>query len=295
MTGQGHTLSSLKAGKAASSSGANVKPAVRIAQLAMAIAYPRPRCKRLSSGVKLLIDPARRWIDFNLAVRSHYEQGTIYLVERLLPEKGVFIDVGANIGVISAHAARRVGKEGVVYAFEPDNINFSRLIWAREENELAQMVPLPLALGDERKLTALKRAVGGDGGLSSLADIDGFETHGHVPVTRLDDFIDCVPMDSLDMIKIDVEGFEKNVILGAQTCLSKHKPAVIMEMVNADAIEAGQVLVGLGYVSFLAGDKSDAEIKTLRAAPPQQLVHNNMLFVHASRTAALSSLGFEIA
>ncbi|MHA7872495.1 MAG: FkbM family methyltransferase [Hyphococcus sp.] len=267
---------------------------LRAAQSAIAIAYPWPRSKTLNNGLKVMIDPKRRWIDFNIVVRSQYEPGTQYLIGKLLQKKGVFIDVGANIGVISAFAARHVGAEGLVYAFEPDSINFTRLTWAREQNGLAQLLPVPLALGDRAMMAPLRRAASGDGGLSSLAEIEGFETHGAVPVMRLDDFIKTVPLDRIDVIKIDVEGFEKNVVSGARDCLTTFKPAVIMEMVAAEAVSAGRLLLECGYVAFIAGDKADPEIKTLRPAAPHRLIHNNMLFIHETKVSALPAAGFQL-
>ena len=163
------------------------KSMIRAAQWLATALYPWPRGKRLKNGLALMIDPKKRWIDFNLAIRSHYEEGTLSLIERLLPENGVFIDVGANIGVMSTFAARHVGKAGLVLAIEPDSTNFARLTWAREKNFLPQMLPLPIALGGQKVMAPLRQSPDGDGGLSSLADIKGFKEHGIVAVSRMDD------------------------------------------------------------------------------------------------------------
>ena len=122
---------------------------VRAAQQCIILLYPWPRGKRLKNGLKLKIDPRNSWIDFNLAIRSGYEEGTLQLIDKLLPEGGVFIDIGANIGVMSTFAARKTGPNGMVLSFEPDEKNFSRLTWAREANAIPQMLPIPIALGDK--------------------------------------------------------------------------------------------------------------------------------------------------
>ena len=143
-------------------------------------------------------------------------------------------------------------------------------------------------------MAPLRQSPDGDGGLSSLADIKGFKEHGIVAVSRMDDIISSFPISRVDLIKIDVEGFEKDVIDGAGKVLNQFKPAVIMEMVNDDAVLAGEILLGYGYVSFVAGQKGDCMINTLDKTDPKQLAHNNMLFIHSSKCEALSTAGFEV-
>ncbi len=262
----------------------------RAAHLAVTILYPWPRAKRLKNGLTLKIDPNRRWIDLNLALRSHYEEGTLLLIEKLLPEGGVFVDVGANIGVMSTFAARHVGDKGLVFAFEPDAVNFTRLTWARERNRLPQMLPFPVALGANRGVASLMGAPGGDGGLSSLVKIEGFQEQSTVPVVRMDEYLLTFAPARIDLIKIDVEGFERDVVEGATKILERYKPAVIMEMVNDDAVLAGEALYRLGYRSFVAGEKGGRSLGDVFETVPKKLVHNNMLFVHASKPESLSGL-----
>lgn len=262
----------------------------RAAHWAVAILYPWPRAKRLKNGLTLKIDPKRRWIDLNLALRSHYEEGTLLLIEKLLPKGGVFVDVGANIGVMSTFAARHAGDKGLVFAFEPDAVNFTRLTWARKTNRLPQLLPFPVALGADKGAASLMGAPGGDGGLSSLVKIEGFQEQATVPVVRMDAYLAAFDPARIDLIKIDVEGFEKDVVEGATKIFERYKPAVIMEMVNDDAVTAGEALCRLGYRSFVAGEKSGRALDDLSETAPQKLTHNNMLFVHASKLESLSGL-----
>ncbi|MEO1241134.1 MAG: FkbM family methyltransferase [Pseudomonadota bacterium] len=262
----------------------------RAAHWAVCVLYPWPRGKRLKNGLTLKIDPKKRWIDLNLALRSHYEEGTLLLIEKLLPEGGVFVDVGANIGVMSTFAARHVGDKGLVFAFEPDAVNFARLTWARRANRLPQMLPFPVALGANRGVALLMGAPDGDGGLSSLVKLEGFQEQSTVPVVRMDEYLLTFDPARIDLIKIDVEGFEKDVVEGAAKVFECYKPAVIMEMVNDDAVRAGEALCRLGYRSFVAGEKGAMTLDEVCETVPKKLVHNNMLFVHASKTETLSSL-----
>ena len=276
-------------------SGARPKALVRAVQLGIAVLYPWPRAKTLKNGVRLMIDPKKNWIDFNLAVKSQYEEGTLGLIDRLLPEQGVIIDVGANSGVMSVFAARKAGKAGLALAFEPDNKNFARLTWAREANSVPQLLPFPLALGHASAMAPLRRAPSGDGGLSSLAELEGFVEHSSVAIVSMDDVLSVLPVSRVDVIKIDVEGAEKAVIDGAQETLRRFKPAVIMEMVTDAGVAAGEQLVGWGYVALHAGAKEKPLAGKLARYAPQKLSHNNMLFVHATKIDALSSSGLEIA
>src|SRR5687768_4467549 len=89
--------------------------------------YPcTPTTKRFVRGVRARGDgllmqlDSRSWIDWNVLFRGEYEPHLTALWNRLAPEGGVAIDVGANVGAHTLSMARAVGPRGQVLAFEPN-------------------------------------------------------------------------------------------------------------------------------------------------------------------------------
>lgn len=172
-----------------------------------------------------------------------YELDTARVIRRLLDPGGWFVDCGANIGYFTLLAARRVGPEGRVDAFEPDPINRARL-----ERHLADNAPLPqvrihpVAVGAEAATTTLFHPNAGPtnhGTASTYRSLTADATDVSVfpiRVARLADELDGVP----HLIKLDVEGAELAAITGASGLLEGEKPpAVIVEHNPVTAAAAG--------------------------------------------------------
>jgi FkbM family methyltransferase len=134
-------------------------------------------------------------------------------LRRLLPVGGTFIDVGANIGYVSIHAARAMGPAGRILAFEPGPA------YVRLEKHMAQ-VPLAkcfqLALGAEPGSLTLH--VPGATAYRNF-NVSVVPQRGAIPVVvpqrRLDDVLDEEGVEHVDLVKIDVEGSEAAVLKGA--------------------------------------------------------------------------------
>lgn len=157
---------------------------------------------------------AALWID------PYDRQGDEHFLRSYLKLGDVVIDVGANIGQLSLIAADVVGTSGHVYAFEPHPRTFKFL----EGN---------LILNKTRNVTATRAAIGETVGTLRLSD--GFQDDGNrvecrgavvVPVQSLD----SIPFSesAIDLLKIDVEGFELFVLKGAANVLSRVK-CVLLE------------------------------------------------------------------
>jgi len=124
-----------------------------------------------------------------------------------------FVDVGAFIGLYSVCAAKRVGASGGVYAFEPDNTNFGDLSDHVKLNKLNGRVHI------------FNAAVTDFDGIVSFQHGSSCESHIIPGEARDEKTVRCVKLDSLlgkeklDVLKIDVEGFEEHVLRGAQQLL----------------------------------------------------------------------------
>lgn len=123
----------------------------------------------------------------------------------------VVADVGANIGLYTIALAKRVGNEGEVHAFEPDLANFCALDRHCHLNQVAaRVVTHQVAVAGENRRVAFESGSGPESHIRNgapVSEVDG---------VRLDSVF---AGDHIDILKIDVEGFEENVLKGASGLL----------------------------------------------------------------------------
>jgi FkbM family methyltransferase len=168
-----------------------------------------------------------------------------------------FIDIGANFGTYTLIGAHAVGDEGQVIAIEPSPAIAALLRENVIMNGFAERCHvLPCALGDCEGTATLHEFATRQGSntlLPQIADIARAEydetiTARTVPLRTLDAIIaECAP-DRIDLIKIDVEGFEEQVLEGGRQMLARHRPKLIMEWHNgffADRPAAARALHAL--------------------------------------------------
>lgn len=213
--------------KFAAGGGANDVPAPSLADFAAPAGTP------LISGRALQARPFQAgWY-----AGSGIEQRSLALVEAILPERGVFVDCGANVGVFTLAAALRVGVDGHVVAFEPDPRTRSVLGENLRRHGVAERVEIRSeAAGASR--TRLRFNQYDNDVVSGL----GPAPEQHYPGTLINnEFVDVVPLDdavegSVDMVKIDVEGFEPAVLAGATALLARSPNATLIVELNPTSL-----------------------------------------------------------
>ncbi len=169
-----------------------------------------------------------------------FEEHESSLVKGYLKRGMTFVDVGANVGYYTLMAASLVGTEGQVLAFEPSPYAFGRLESAIKKNSLAQVHVAQVGLSDAAgELQLYIRETIGNHTPSMLANEGG--TPINVPVQRLDDYLRAAGVDHVDLMKIDVEGFEPNVIRGAGGYLKTGKIRAILCEFNNYWLEANNI------------------------------------------------------
>ncbi len=150
-------------------------------------------------------------------------QGRRFIQERVLLEALVrpgmhVVDVGANIGYCTMMFSSLVGERGRVWSIEPDPVNLLELEATVAENRLAgQITVLPVAAG------ASEGTVKFEPGLNSCVTPEG---RSEVTVKSLD----SLKLERVDLIKIDVEGYEGAVLEGALATLARCQPTIFMEL-----------------------------------------------------------------
>jgi FkbM family methyltransferase len=127
------------------------------------------------------------------------------------------VDIGAFIGFYTIALAKRVGSSGKVIAFEPDPINFATLKTHVELNRVSDRVELiQAAVGDEDGFVPFQT---GRASESHISQVPGNDTQ-MIRCVRLDTIF---PNRKLDILKIDVEGYEEEVLKGALNLLQDNR------------------------------------------------------------------------
>ncbi|HZS25158.1 MAG TPA: FkbM family methyltransferase [Gaiellaceae bacterium] len=175
-------------------------------------------------------------------VGGSFEPNEFAFLRRYLREGMTFIDVGANEGVYTLFAAKHVGHSGRVIAIEPSERELGRLRANLELNRL-------------RRVTVVEAAVGSSDGRVSLAIAEakhaGQNTVGtsvanakvaterieQVAVRSLDSLVDEERLHRLDFVKVDAEGSELDVLVGARDTLARLRPVLQLE-IEPDSLAA---------------------------------------------------------
>lgn len=189
-------------------------------------------------GVKMVIDPALdKGVELSLFETGTYEKGTIQLLEKFLKPGSSFLDIGANIGLMSVIASKLAGKNGTVYAVEANPATVSILQTNIGLNECKNIELLPVALSDTQGSAQLfENWEVNRGGASLISQSDG-QKGVEVKMERLDDLFD--EGTKIDLVKIDVEGFEPQVMRGGMNWFKKQLPVFIIEVSEKREKETG--------------------------------------------------------
>ena len=144
---------------------------------------------------------------------AHEPKVKDFVMKHFLPGR-VFVDVGANLG---AYSVRASAWEMKVYSFEPNPENVKAFRRNLEINHLSVDI-LGCALGSSEGVANLSP----NGAISRLTSESGVK----VPVHTLDSF----ELPRIDLLKVDVEGYELEVFQGAIKTLERCHPAIVVEM-----------------------------------------------------------------
>lgn len=169
----------------------------------------------------------------------YYLQRKQYFFERdgvsVKPEEDDFvIDGGACLGDSAAVFSNTVGVNGKVYAFDPVKEHLDILEYNINQFPLKNVIAMPYGLSD------------------NVVDAEPISLNGYapgfnpgnsiVPLRTIDSLIDNGEIERVDFIKLDVEGYEKSVLLGASRTIQKfhpklaisiyHKPNDIFELIT---------------------------------------------------------------
>lgn len=185
----------------------------------------------------------------NISVTGFYELTNLRLMKSILfkekEQSGIAIDIGANIGNHTLYFSHIFDK---VFAIEPHPALFKVLeantIW----NNASNVRCLNVAFGKDRSYTLLAQEQQSHSGTFR---INSTKAHGIKIEIRKGDEVMHEVKESIKLIKIDVEGFESDVLAGLEQTISSHRPIIWFEAENAEKAKTSiQFLRSLGYSDF---------------------------------------------
>ena len=178
---------------------------------------------------------------------------------KLLPNSGIVIDLGANIGVTSYHLAKNL-PDSKIYSFEPLALNINTLKRIKRKFHLDNIYEYEMAVGEKNGTLEMVMPVINNvpmHGLSHVIHKDISENNNgykyKVPVVRLDDFDELNSSDcKVNGIKIDIENFEYFALKGGENLIRKNNPIIYCELwENENREKCISLLNNLGYSALL--------------------------------------------
>lgn len=206
-------------------------------------ASPQYRVKQCRYG-PMLYNALDMYVGRSFELYGDYCESEIELLRRLCRPGALVLDIGANIGADTIPLARHVGPQGRVLAFEPQRLIFQMLCANVALNGLGNVWCQWQALGSEAGHVVVPpidyAATGNFGGITMARGGAG----ERVPVVS----IDSLDLPACALMKIDVEGMEYEVLVGAAATIAKYRPRLYVENDGRhDSPTLIAYLTGIGY------------------------------------------------
>lgn len=180
----------------------------------------------LQDEIKLWIDPVNDdGVERSLYYTGSYEAGTLEFIKNNLKKGNCFVDIGANIGLMSIVASKVVGSEGKIYSFEPHPNTVKILRFNVNLNSIKNIEIIEKGVGSKSGEAKIYDRWdvnrGGASLLSSSSKQESYDIH----IVSLDEVFENI---DVNMIKIDIEGFELEALKGAVKILSAENPPILI-------------------------------------------------------------------
>lgn len=217
---------------------------------------------------EFLVPSGDIYIGRSLELYGQWCEAEVALFAQVLKPGAVVIEVGANLGSHTVPLARMAGPEGAVFAVEMQPFLAQLLAANVALNGLGNVAVVNAGVAEEEgvlKVPPIRYGAEFNFGGISVDFLRGVEAGSRwqtVPLTPLDALVGT---DRLDLLKLDVEGFEAAALRGAEGLISRHRPVIYLENDHPEATPALlEILHGHGYKcywhrSFLYDARNHAE------------------------------------
>ena len=200
------------------------------------------------------------WIDQQIYTEGIYsveKYHTMYF-RNLLKPGWVFFDIGANIGYYTLQASMRVGKKGKIYSFEPVSKTLKNLRSNIKLNKFENIDTFQYIISDIGKTTRIYIGDETNTGTSRCSPqyIKNTQNYESIKSITVDDFVELNRINKIELIKIDVEGYEMKVLLGMRKSIAKYHPTLLVEINTKALAEHGDTPQELFNYFYKNGYKS---------------------------------------
>ncbi len=192
---------------------------------------------------------------------THDERYVVTKLLKIIKPGDICWDIGANIGFYTCFLASRVESSGAVVAFEPAACTYDYLNENVSLNRFTNVTVVNKGLGDKQEQRQLHYSEAGlTEGTASLKYADGRAASERVALDTIDNLIQELPIP--DFIKIDVEGYQLEVLRGGEHFLKTHAPLLMAELRDVGAAnraifeEIENYVADLGYQLYKIGKYS---------------------------------------
>lgn len=172
---------------------------------------------------------------------DYFDVDQLKEIKKYIPNHAVILDIGTNIGNHTIFFAKEC-YANKIYSFEPTEKTFSILTKNLQINHLEELVDAKnIALGDQKtKADVICVDEKNCGGNKVNKNSDG---------TVIMETLDNLSIkEKIDFIKIDVEGFEYEVLKGGMTTIDKNRPYIYVEIFDQNYDKVNHLLKTMGYV-----------------------------------------------
>lgn len=192
----------------------------------------RLSCKR--QGIKWTLD-LNEVIDFMIYFLGSFDKESINQSKKNIKPTDIILDIGANMGSYALPLSKSLNGQGKIYAFEPSEHIFKKLQKNIDNNPhlKSKIVPIQAFIQDFSMETP--KEVYASWNMEKT--IERHKNHQGVITSTskaismsIDQFVEKEQLKQLDFIKIDVDGYEKQVLWGAQKTLENWKPKIFLEL-----------------------------------------------------------------
>ena len=180
-----------------------------------------------------------QWADFCTLAIGSPEMYTLFYFQSLLRPTSVIFDVGAYIGVY-AFTASRIVTSGSIHVFEPNPLSAQRIRRTIARNAIVNIYLNECAVGNQKG--SIQFYLHETPTMSALSHSDKTHQVVDVPVLTIDEYCHNNAIPTIDVIKIDVEGAELLVLLGAAEAIARFRPIIIVELHRRLSIHYGHTV-----------------------------------------------------